>query len=127
MVGEIYRKSGHFTRKKDQYHIRYIFLQTYNYYYVEFDECTMKPTAHGLINELFPGIPTDVNGSFRYINGNLYFFRNQTYYEYNEFSNKLTKAGSFDLSLFGINCPNEGVFTQIKKLLSQLSYYDRII
>jgi hypothetical protein len=29
----------------------------------------------GIINELFPGVPSDVNGVFRYKNEMLYFFK----------------------------------------------------
>jgi hypothetical protein len=35
--------------------------------------CTMKSKRHGIINELFPGVPSDVNGVFRYKNGMLTF------------------------------------------------------
>jgi hypothetical protein len=36
---------------------------------------TMKPKQGGIINELFPGVQSDVNGVFRYRNGILYFLK----------------------------------------------------
>jgi hypothetical protein len=43
--------------------------------YIELNECTLKPKQNGIINELFPGVPSDVNGVFRYRNGILYFLK----------------------------------------------------
>jgi hypothetical protein len=34
--------------------------------HIELNECTMKPKQGGIINELFPGVQSDVNGVFRY-------------------------------------------------------------
>jgi hypothetical protein len=51
------------------------FIFNANYDYVKLDECTMKSKRHGIINELFPGVPSDVNGFFRDKNGMLYFFK----------------------------------------------------
>jgi hypothetical protein len=50
------------------------FIFNTNYDYVKLGECTMKSKRHEIINELFPGVPSDVNGVFRYKNGMLYFF-----------------------------------------------------
>lgn len=91
-----------------------------NYYYLEFDECSFQPKTRGIIADKFPGISTHVDGAFRYINGNIYFFRNNTFFEFNEFNNKVTRAGELDLSIFGITCPNEDVLTQIRDLLGKL-------
>jgi hypothetical protein len=35
----------------------------------------MKPKQGGIINELFPGVQSDVNGVFPYWNGILYFLK----------------------------------------------------
>ncbi|KAJ8913493.1 hypothetical protein NQ315_013873 [Exocentrus adspersus] len=99
----------------------YILYQ--NYYYVEIDECTMRVRSRGTITDLLPGVPIDLNGGFRYINGNMYFFRNNTYYEFNEFKNKVTAAGDFNLQLFNIQCPQKNILQQLKQLLLNLSQF----
>lgn len=97
----------------------YIFYD--NYYFVEIDECSFRPKSRGIISELFPGVPSHLDNASRYINGNLYFFRNKTFYEFNEFTRKITRAGEFDLGILDINCPNVSVLSQIRDLLSKLS------
>lgn len=88
---------------------------------VEMDECSFTPKSYGIIGERFPGIPTDIRSAFRYINGNLYFFRHDTFYEFNEFTQTLIQAGTFDVSIFNINCPSKSIFTQLQILLTKLS------
>jgi hypothetical protein len=104
----------------------FIFYDNY-YYYVEWNECTMKPKQHGIINELFPGVSTYVNDVFRYRNGILYFFKKKDnkaiLYEFDQFSNMLIKAAPFDFSTFNIHCPILGILEQLKTLLNKLASY----
>jgi hypothetical protein len=63
----------------------------------------MKPKQHGIINELFPGVSTDVNAVFRYRNGILYFLKKKDnkaiLYEFDQFSNRyVNKSAPFDFS-----------------------------
>jgi hypothetical protein len=74
-------------------------------YSMELDECNLRTKAYGMITKTFSGIPPDVNSAFRCINGMLYFFKGNTFYEFNEFKNSLIRAGKNDLLLFGIKCP----------------------
>jgi hypothetical protein len=60
--------------------------QTYIFYdntmFIEFDECLFGSKKHGMIVELFSSIPSNVDKAFRYINGKIYFFKDNNYYEY---------------------------------------------
>jgi hypothetical protein len=71
--------------------------------FIDFDECLFKPKKHGIIAELFSSIPSNINKAFRYINGKIYFFKDNNYCEYDEFL-QTTKSDKFDLSIFGIKC-----------------------
>ncbi|XP_049813823.1 collagenase 3-like [Schistocerca nitens] len=75
-----------------------------DFFYAEIDECNFKYKVRGIISREYSGLPTGINSVFRYINGMLYFFRDDAFYEYNEFTKKVVKYGIFDLSLFGIDC-----------------------
>jgi hypothetical protein len=94
--------------------------QTYIFYdntmFIEFDECLFKPKKHGMIAELFSSIPSNVDKAFRYINGKIYFFKDNNYYEYHEFL-QTTKSYKFDLSIFGIKC---SIIDKIMILLNKL-------
>lgn len=74
----------------------------------------------GRIKNIFPGIPEDITSAFRYIDGNIYFFRNSTYYKYNEFTRKVVEAGNLNWNMFNIPCPNDGILSQLKLLLSKI-------
>ena len=47
-------------------------------YYREVNECTFTIKSWGYISETFPGIPPKIDSSFRFTDGNLYFFKNNT-------------------------------------------------
>lgn len=90
-------------------------------YYIEINECTMGIRARGAICDRFPGIPNNVSDAFRYINGNLYFFQNNTFYEFNEFENRVLRTGESSLTMFGIRCEDkETIYSKIKDLLGKL-------
>ncbi|XP_064212311.1 matrix metalloproteinase-2-like [Tribolium castaneum] len=94
--------------------------QTYIFYdntmFIQFDECLLRPKKHGMIAELFSSIPSNVDKAFRYINGKIYFFKDNNYYEYHEFL-QTTKSYKFDLSIFGIKC---SIIDKIMILLNKL-------
>jgi hypothetical protein len=94
--------------------------QTYVFYdntmFIQFDECLLRPKKHGMIAELFSSIPSNVDKAFRYINGKIYFFKDNNYYEYHEFL-QTTKSYKFDLSIFGIKC---SIIDKIMILLNKL-------
>lgn len=51
----------------------------------------------------------------------IYFFKDNIYYEYNEYLNTLVKAEKFSLSLFNINCSkNNSTISQITTKLKDV-------
>lgn len=89
-------------------------------YYREVDECAFTTKSWGYISEAFPGIPPKIDSAFRYTDGNLYFFKNNTVYAFNEFTSSLIKTERNSLSIFGLKCINDDVLLKLKDLLSQL-------
>lgn len=89
-------------------------------YYREVDECSFTTKSWGYISEAFPGIPPKIDSSFRYTDGNLYFFKNNTVYAFNEFTKSLIKTERNNLSVFGLKCINDDVLLKLKDLISQL-------
>lgn len=92
-------------------------------YVAEVSSCNMDVLSHGLIENEFPGIPSNFDTVFRYTNGLLYFFKNDKFYEFNEFTKELVRAGNKDLSIFYINCPNISLLEKLKHLLAKVSSY----
>jgi hypothetical protein len=45
-----------------------------NFYSLELEECLYRGKTHGMIYDLFPGLPSGINNAFRYANGLLYQF-----------------------------------------------------
>lgn len=90
-------------------------------YFIELDECKFHTKDRGLISKVFPGVPSKMDSVFRFTNGLLYFFKDETYYEFNEFTNNLVRAGRNDLNLFGIQCPNKSILERLKELLEKLT------
>jgi hypothetical protein len=94
-----------------------------NRFYREINECNYQVINQGLIAERFPGIPLDITNAFRYNNGNIYFLKGDTFYEFNEFYRKVIRAGKFSWPVFEINCPSTTILNQLKILLDSLSSY----
>jgi hypothetical protein len=80
---------------------------------VEMDECRFEPKEHKYLSTQFPSIPTNLNSAFRYTNGLIYFFKGENYYEYSEFNNTLLRAGTTSPSLFGIQCSNGSILSNV--------------
>jgi hypothetical protein len=91
--------------------------KTYIFYdkvlYIEFD--LFRSKKNGLISELFAGIPPNISRAFRY--RNLYFFKDNMFYEFDDISNTLVKSDKFDLTVFGFKC---GLIDQIIKRINRL-------
>ncbi|XP_072394931.1 matrix metalloproteinase-18-like [Diabrotica undecimpunctata] len=109
-------------------HINAIFQsnsgQSYTFYnnmsYIEFSNDFTSEVRRGWIKDIFPGIPEDISLALRWIDGHIYFFRQNTYYKFNEFTRKVIAAGPFNWNLFGVPCPNENILQQLKTLISKL-------
>ncbi|XP_072375591.1 interstitial collagenase-like [Diabrotica undecimpunctata] len=87
--------------------------------YIEFNEAG-DVLNRGPLNYLFPGIPNKITSAFRYTDGFIYFFQNNTYYKYSEYTRKVVAAGTFSWGLFGIPCPEDGLLKQLKTLLNKI-------
>lgn len=74
----------------------------------------------GYVRNIFSGIPGDISGAFRYIDGHLYFFREKTYYKFNEFKRKVTEVGIFNWKIFNLSCPDNTLLDQLKLVLSKI-------
>nr|DAC81292.1 TPA_asm: collagenase [Ladona dragonfly adintovirus] len=73
-------------------------------YFLELNECTLKPKRYGFLTKEFPKLPQNLDSVFRYINGMLYFFKNGTFYEYNEFTQTLVRAAPFNFNVLNLRC-----------------------
>jgi hypothetical protein len=82
-----------------------------------------------MITKTFSGLPPHMDSVFRYINGMLYIFKDNSFYEYNEFTNLLIRTGENDLSLFGIKCSKfPSTYSEIMKALKNaVAQSDKLI
>ncbi|KAL6256665.1 hypothetical protein P5V15_012781 [Pogonomyrmex californicus] len=87
----------------------------------EIDDCSMIAVRHNSLHAIFPGIPPAVTSAVRYIDGNLYFLVKRQFFKYNEFTRSVTMAGKFDLEIFSIVCPRDGLLEQLRALLKRLA------
>ncbi|CAH1224568.1 unnamed protein product [Diabrotica balteata] len=98
--------------------------RSYTFYnnmsYIEFSNDFTSEVQRGRVKDIFPGIPEDISLALRWIDGHIYFFRQRTYYKFNEFTRKVVAAGQFNWNIFGVPCPNENILYQLKTLLSKL-------
>ncbi|KAL6257291.1 hypothetical protein P5V15_012219 [Pogonomyrmex californicus] len=81
----------------------------------------MIAVRHNSLHAIFPGIPPAVTSAVRYIDGNLYFLVKRQFFKYNEFTRSVTMAGKFDLEIFSIVCPRDGLLEQLRALLKRLA------
>ena len=95
-----------------------------DFYYAVLDECRLSCVKFGRISDLFPNIPNNIDGVSRYINGDLYFFHGMTVTTYNEFTLKVVSTHEKSLSILNIDCPDEGILQQLKKLISKIMAAD---
>lgn len=94
-------------------------------YYVEIDECYFSAKSHGYVSDLFVGVPTEVESVLRYTNGLLYFIKNNLFYEYNEFTKKMKKAGPVNLNMFGLSCYTNIIKKEFNYFLSKYNVYPK--
>jgi hypothetical protein len=50
-----------------------------------------------------------INNGFKYTNGLLYFFQNNTFFEYNEITKRIVKSGEFQIEMVNTHCPNKEI------------------
>lgn len=97
----------------------YIFYN--NFYCAEIDESTLLRKSVKYISEVFPGIPNNFTSVFRYIDGTIYFIKDNMVYEFNEFLNKATGSYKFEIeTLLKIPCQSDGLLQSLKNLLSMI-------
>lgn len=97
----------------------YLFLK--NQYVAEINECDNTILMNGYINEHFPGAPSDIKSVFRYVNGYLYFFTRNYFYEYDAFTKRTLRTSELNgVELFGVSCPRESILNQLYSLVSRL-------
>lgn len=89
-------------------------------YYVKINDCSFEIESYGYIADDFTGIPSDMDGVFRYINGMLYFFQKGRYFEYNEFTDSLQTTDVANFEQFGIPCPDQSLYEKLSLLLSKI-------
>lgn len=89
-----------------------------NHSYVEIDDYYYLPKSYGTVSEILPNVPHSFQSSFRHWNGNLYFFTENQFYEFNEFTRQLTKINKKSLNLFGFNCYRNILYERIKSVLN---------
>lgn len=70
--------------------------------------------------DVFPEIPKPIDSVFRFTDGLLYFFKENSVFKYNEFTKKLIEATPNTLELFGVSCPNVGLLEQLRNILRKL-------
>ncbi|XP_056645125.1 hatching enzyme-like [Diorhabda sublineata] len=99
-------------------------------YYIEFNDGFKKILNRGRVSDRFLGLPKNPTAAFRYIDGYIYFFTQDTtttttYYKFSEYSRSVISSGPFDWNLFGIPWPNSSLKEQLKALLTRvLSIYE---
>lgn len=85
-------------------------------YYKEFDECGLYQIKNGYINDIFFGIPKGVDSCFRYNDGFIYFFKNNSVYKFNEFTDESFKTNVNPLSIIKIKCTQNTINNIIQML-----------
>lgn len=97
----------------------YIFYN--NIYCAEINECNLSRKSIKYMSEIFPGIPNNFSSVFRYIDGTIYFIKDDMIYEFNEFLNKATGSYKFEMeTLLKIPCQSDGLLKQLKNVLSMI-------
>ena len=74
---------------------------------------------YGSTSARFNGLPSSFHGIFRYTNGLLYIFDNDSYYEYDEFRNILVRSYKRDISVFNINCISKSLLQQLQTVIAK--------
>ncbi|XP_072395155.1 matrix metalloproteinase-16-like [Diabrotica undecimpunctata] len=79
--------------------------------------------SRGRISDIFPGIPNDITSAFNYIDGHIYFLKQNIYYKFNEFTRSVIEKGTFNWNMLGFPCPDNGLIKQLKSLLAKVNLY----
>ncbi|KAL6253796.1 hypothetical protein P5V15_015611 [Pogonomyrmex californicus] len=86
----------------------------------QIDDCSMITVKHNSLHAIFPGIPLAVTSIVRYLDSNLYFIVKRQFFKY-KFTRSVIMAGKFDVEIFGIVCPRDGLLEQLRALLKRLA------
>ncbi|KYN13282.1 Matrix metalloproteinase-14 [Trachymyrmex cornetzi] len=86
----------------------------------QIDECNMSVRSYHSLQAVFPGIPSAPTLAFRYMDGNLYFAKKQQFYQFNEFTRTVTKAGKFNINILNVECSKDRLLQQMQNILSRL-------
>ena len=86
----------------------------------QIDECSMTVRSFQPLQAVFPGIPPAPTLAFRYINGNLYFAKQQQFYTFNEFTKTVTEVSKFNINILNVECLRNGLLQQMQDILDRL-------
>ena len=86
----------------------------------QIDECSMTVRSFQPLQAVLPGIPPAPTLVFRYINGNLYFAKQQQFYTFNEFTKIVTEVGKFNINVLNVECLRNGLLQQMQDILDRL-------
>ncbi|XP_011173808.2 matrix metalloproteinase-14-like [Solenopsis invicta] len=86
----------------------------------EINECTMSVVKYFALQTIFPVIPITVQSAFHYVDGYIYFFDKKHFYKFNEFTKTVVMADRFNLMLFGVEYPKNGIIQQLREFLNRL-------
>lgn len=98
-----------------------IFIITDNQFVFTISDCAQKGSLHGGISATFPGVPNTVEGSFRYINGKLYFQIGIKLLEFDEFNGVVTRTIDDTFDLLGISCVRESLLAKLYQLIKHIN------
>lgn len=98
-----------------------IFIITDNQFVFTINDCAQKGSLHGGISVTFPGVPNTVEGSFRYINGKLYFQIGIKLLEFDEFNGVVTRTIDDTFDLLGISCVRESLLAKLYQLIKHIN------
>ncbi|XP_050516346.1 uncharacterized protein LOC126891207 [Diabrotica virgifera virgifera] len=89
--------------------------------FIEFNDKDI--ISRGRISDVFPGIPNDITSAFNYIDGHIYFLKQNIYYKFNEFTRSVVEKCTFNWNMLGFPCPDNGLIKQLKSLLSKVNLF----
>lgn len=89
----------------------------------ELNEHNFSKVKMSYFADSFPGVPNEIEHAFRFTNGRLYFFKNDMFYEFDEFRGIVTQSGPINISMFGVKCNNLKILDQLSNYLKEIKTY----
>lgn len=93
------------------------YVLTEDWYAFQISECTYRSDFLGDFAKIFPGIPSNIKSVFRYINGKLYFFSDNTVFEFDEFKSIVTRSDVNLFELLEIVCIRDTLLKKLNELI----------